>query len=144
MKSQTTLSPSERLSPFTVVGNDVLSAWRVANGVIWVQTRTPKHAGRLAKRSDSKLVVRGVAGGYLRTFEFTGKTLAWAERLVLRYTGIQTPELTAACTGFSAPNSSHPDDLITAEGQQAQTVKPGRTQLDLQIANPTRRQRTAA
>lgn len=87
MKTQTTLTPSERLSPFTVVGNDELCAWRVADATIWVQTRSPRHARRLAQRADSKPVARGVAGGYLRTFEFTGKTLTWAERLIGRYCG---------------------------------------------------------
>lgn len=66
---------------------------------VWVQTRNPRHAGRLAKRSDSKLVACGMAGGYLKTFEFTGKTLAWARRLIGRYKASQTSALIAAGTG---------------------------------------------
>ena len=68
-----------------VAGTRELSAWRVAPGVMWVQTRVPDLAARLNKRSDSRLVMSGVAGGYLRTFEFAGKTPAWAQRLIGRY-----------------------------------------------------------
>jgi hypothetical protein len=67
------------------IGNDDLCAWQVARGVTWVQTRNPKHANRLARRQDSRLVAHGVAGGYLRTFEFI-QPLSWARRLIDRYT----------------------------------------------------------
>src|SRR5947208_6837078 len=69
-----------------VIGDRWLSAWRVAPGVIWVQTRDPKHARRMEQRKDCRLVVQDMAGGYLRTYEFGGKTLGWAERLIRRYT----------------------------------------------------------
>jgi hypothetical protein len=52
--------------------------------VVWVQTRSPQFARKLSQRSDSRLVARGVAGGYLRTFEFP-HGLAWAGRLIARY-----------------------------------------------------------
>jgi len=67
------------------IGDVALSAWQVAPGVTWVQTRNPAYARKLAKRSDARLVARGVAGGYLRTFEFI-HPLSWAERLIARYT----------------------------------------------------------
>lgn len=67
------------------IGCRELSAWQVAPGVTWVQARLPEHANRLAKRSDGRLVVRGMAGGYLKTFEFR-HSLAWAQRLIRRYT----------------------------------------------------------
>ena len=67
------------------IGTRELSAWPVAPGVTWVQTRSPQFARKLSQRSDSRLVVRGVAGGYLRTFEFQ-HGLAWARRLIARYT----------------------------------------------------------
>jgi hypothetical protein len=67
------------------IGCRELSAWQVAPGVTWVQARLPEHANRLAKRSDGRLVVRGMAGGYLKTFEFR-QSLAWAQRLIRRYT----------------------------------------------------------
>jgi hypothetical protein len=70
-----------------VVGDRWLSAWRVARRVIWVQTRDPKHARRFEDRKDCHLVARGVAGGYLRTYEFKNKNLAWAKQLIARYTG---------------------------------------------------------
>jgi len=68
----------------TTIGNRSLSAWLVAPGVCWVQTRSPVHAEKLAKRRDSRLVVRGVAGGFLRTFEFQ-HSMAWAKPLLARY-----------------------------------------------------------
>lgn len=66
------------------IGNRNLSAWQVAPGVTWVQTRIPSIAEKLRRRQDSRLVVRGIHGGYLRTFEFI-HPLTWAERLFGRY-----------------------------------------------------------
>ena len=74
------------------IGNRELAAWQVASGETWVQTRSPQFARKLSQRSDSRLVVRGVQGGYLRTFEFQ-HGLAWARRLIARYqtkSGTQT------------------------------------------------------
>ena len=42
----------------------------------------------MAKRSDGRLVAYGVAGGYLKTFEFQ-LSLAWAVRLMKRYTAAE-------------------------------------------------------
>lgn len=72
------------------IGNHELSAWQVASGAVWVQTSSPQFARKLSQRSDSRLVVRGVSGGYLRTFEFQ-HGLAWAGRLIARYTRNETP-----------------------------------------------------
>jgi hypothetical protein len=72
------------------IGDHWLSAWLVAPGVTWVQTRSPQFARKLSQRGDSRLIVRGVAGGYLRTFEFH-HGLAWARRLIARYTQNETP-----------------------------------------------------
>ena len=66
------------------IGDRELSAWLVAPGVTWVQTRSPLFAQKLAQRSDSRLVARGVVGGLLRTYEFHHE-LAWAGRLIARY-----------------------------------------------------------
>jgi hypothetical protein len=71
--------------PNTTIGDHDLCAWQPVRGVTWVQTRNPKHANRLARRSDSRQVMVGVAGGYLRTFEFR-HSLGWAVRLMNRYT----------------------------------------------------------
>jgi len=73
----------------TAVGDRDLCAWQPVPGITWVQTRIPKHASRLARRQDGRLVARGVAGGYLRTFEFK-KPLTWAMRLMARYTADET------------------------------------------------------
>jgi hypothetical protein len=62
-----------------------LCAWQPKRGVVWIQTRDPRHAKRLARRSDGRLLARSVGGSYLMTFEFA-KLLAWAERLRKRYT----------------------------------------------------------
>ena len=72
------------------IGTHPLCAWLAAPGVTWVQTREPKFARKLSQRSDSRLIARGVAGGYLRTFEFQ-QGLAWARRLIARYTRNETP-----------------------------------------------------
>jgi hypothetical protein len=72
------------------VGGHELCAWQPARGVVWVQTRNPLHGRRLAKRGDGRLVVRGVAGGYLKTYEFQG-SLTWAARLMKRYLTGETP-----------------------------------------------------
>lgn len=69
----------------TSIGGRELCAWQPVPGVTWVQARLPEHANRLAKRSDGRLVVRGMAGGYLKTYEFR-HSLSWAERLIRRYT----------------------------------------------------------
>jgi hypothetical protein len=66
------------------IGDRWLSAWLVAPGVVWVQTRSPQFARKLSQRSDSRLVAQGVAGGYLRIFEFRHGQ-AWAGRLIARY-----------------------------------------------------------
>jgi len=74
----------------TVIGSPELYAWQPAPGVTWVQTRSPQFARKLSQRGDSRLIVRGVAGGYLRTFEFYHR-LAWARCLINRYTADETP-----------------------------------------------------
>ena len=73
----------------TAVGDRDLCAWQPVSGIVWVQTRNPKHAEQLARLSDGRLVARGVAGGYLRTFEFA-QTLRWAIELMARYTAGET------------------------------------------------------
>jgi hypothetical protein len=69
----------------TAVGDRWLSAWEVVQGVVWVQSRRPEFARTLAERQDGRLVATGVAGGYLRTFEFL-HSIAWAKKLIKRYT----------------------------------------------------------
>lgn len=71
------------------LGDRMLSAWQVATGVVLVQNRLPKFANKLSQRSDSRLVARGVAGGYLRIFEFE-HGLAWAGSLIARYQESET------------------------------------------------------
>jgi hypothetical protein len=68
----------------TAIGNEELCAWQPARGVVWVQAREPRDARRLGQRSDGRLVARGVAGGYLKTFEFR-RSLPWVARLMKRY-----------------------------------------------------------
>lgn len=77
------------ISPNVVVGNRNLCAWQPVRGIVWVQTRDPRHARRLAKRSDGRLVATGVAGGFLRTYEFA-HSLPWAIRLMVRYAASET------------------------------------------------------
>jgi len=72
----------------TAIGDRDLCAWQPVRGIWWVQTRNPNHARRLAQRQDGRLVARGVAGGYLRTFEFA-KPGCWGARLLARYTAAE-------------------------------------------------------
>jgi hypothetical protein len=67
-------------SDFRTVGNRVLSAWGVGDAV-WVQTRCPEIAQKLSwltRNPRPRLVMWGVAGGYLRTYELS-KPMAWVE-----------------------------------------------------------------
>ena len=82
--------------PFATVGGPELSAWSVAPGVVWVQSRRPEFTDVLRKRRDARLVVRGVLGGYLRTFE-VARPLRWARAFVDR----QLRKLDAANSRFS-------------------------------------------
>ncbi|MBI2928380.1 MAG: hypothetical protein HYY24_22150 [Verrucomicrobia bacterium] len=77
---------TQRLSLNSVIGTRDASAWQPVRGITWIQTRCPLFARKLTQRHDSRLVARGVEGGYLRTFEFR-HSLTWARRLILRYTG---------------------------------------------------------
>ena len=74
----------------TIAGSDDLCAWYVAAGVLWVQTRNPTHARRLSQRQSTRLVMRGVHGGYLRTFEIQ-QPLSWFRSLFRRYVGSDCP-----------------------------------------------------
>lgn len=73
----------------TVIGTARLCAWQPAPGVVWVQTRSPEHARRLAQRSDGRRVAFSVAGGFLRIFEFR-HSLTWGRNLIARYTLAET------------------------------------------------------
>lgn len=72
------------MKPPEVIGDRSLCAWLVVPGACWIQTRDPKHARRLAQRGDTRLVARGVAGGFLRTFEVK-RGLSWARRFIVRH-----------------------------------------------------------
>jgi hypothetical protein len=92
------------------IGNPVLSAWQVAPGVTWIQTRSPEFARDLARRSDSRRVLHAVKGGYLRTFEFP-HGLNWAKQLIARYT----------------PNGTASNEHFFNRAAPPRPRKPGRT-----------------
>ena len=99
----------------TAIGDRMLCAWQPVRGVVWVQTRDPKFAANLKRRSDSRLVVWSVHGGYLMTLEFVKKSMAWADRLIKRYQAGQI-ELT------------HPNDALADANPPIQAAKwPGGT-----------------
>lgn len=89
-----------------IIGDRELCAWKPVPGITWVQTRESKHAQRMSRRSDAKLVVVGVTGGYLKTFEFA-RPMSWAVRLLTRYTGNKT--VTNARLNRAAGSLAHPD-----------------------------------
>jgi hypothetical protein len=106
----------DRLPLNAVIGTNDLCAWQPVAGITWVQTRSPRFARKLSQRRDSRLVAWGVEGGYLRTFEFHQR-LAWARRLIARYTRHDE----ATNEGKSAPPSpagafSSGESIRTAEG----------------------------
>lgn len=68
-----------------IIGNKALSAWLVGVNAVWVQTRSSFFNRKLSQRADARLVAHGIAGGYLRIYEFE-QGLAWAGRLIARYT----------------------------------------------------------
>lgn len=74
---------------FDPIGDRELCAWMVAPGVCSIQTRQPRHARRLSQRTDTRLVARDHAGGYLRIFEMP-RPIAFVEQLINRYTAKQT------------------------------------------------------
>jgi hypothetical protein len=92
----------------TTVGNRDLCAWQPVKGVVWIQTREPNHTERLVKRSDSRLVAYGVAGGYLRTFEFR-RSMSWAIQLIKRYTSGESPSNEASDDAIGSRTNRVPD-----------------------------------
>lgn len=113
----------------TVIGTRVLCAWQPVPGVTRVQTLSARHARRLAKRRDGRLVAIGVAGGYLRTFEFL-HPLSWAERLIRRYHASATPAK-AAKTNLGAwekpsraTSKAHQDISISQPAAAGNTRNP--------------------
>jgi hypothetical protein len=67
-----------------VFGNQTLSAWRVAPRIYWIQSRLPAFTRKLQSRDHSKLVMSGVSGGYLRTYEVPISRCA-VQKLVTRW-----------------------------------------------------------
>jgi hypothetical protein len=63
---------------------DSFSGWPVESGVWWIQTREPRLARKLSRRTDTRLVAIGVDGGFLRVFELR-RTPSFVRRLIIRY-----------------------------------------------------------
>lgn len=61
-----------------------LSGWPIDKGVSWLQTREPRLARKLERRSDTRLVAFGVADGYVRIFQLR-RPPAFVKRLIARY-----------------------------------------------------------
>jgi hypothetical protein len=91
----------------TVIGSPALCAWQPVPGVTWIQTNSPTFARKLSQRQDSRLIARGVAGGYLRTFEVLNG-LAWARRLIARYTRGRTATNEAITGAIQPPVAAEP------------------------------------
>jgi hypothetical protein len=122
-RTQRHTSPHARQAFNTPIGDRDLSAWQIETGVTWVQSRSPIFARKLSQRTDARLVMRGVAGGFLRTFEFR-HSLAWAQELITRYTRNEQ----ATGTGDFSPGRPINDfeaarGVNTAEGAVARRRK---------------------
>jgi hypothetical protein len=61
-----------------------VSKWPVESGVWWIQTREPRLARKLSRRTDTRLVAAGVSGGFLRIFEIR-RSPSFVRRLTARY-----------------------------------------------------------
>lgn len=72
------------------IGDSSISAWLVAPGVCWIQTRSPRHARRLSQRSDTHVVVTGAGGGFLKTFEID-RPMSWAKAFIARHEPREEP-----------------------------------------------------
>ena len=92
------------------IGDRILCAWKVGTGWVKVQTRSPKFARKLAQRSDCQPAGVGVAGGYLRIYAFN-HGMAWAERLIGRYTQKQMPTSEAFLSPAAPPANPNPPGL---------------------------------
>jgi len=89
------------------IGGHSLSAWAIAPGTTWVQSRSPQFARKLSRRSDGRLVATGVYGGFLRIFEFY-HGLAWAGRLISRYQSVTSEP-------FQSLNGTPASEKVVAE-----------------------------
>ncbi len=97
---------------FAIVNFRAPSAWRVAPGVVWLQVHEARLTEALKKVTGWKLVAYGVAGGYLRIFEFH-RPLAWALDWITRHT--------SANEAFPQPDAHQrhfvrPDRVTQGEG----------------------------
>lgn len=101
----------------TAVGNGELCAWQPVRGVVWIQTRDPKHAKLLAKRKAGRLVVRGVAGGFLRTFEFR-HSLAGAVRVMARYSAAEETANAALERARCPRTNRNPESVVGKESRR--------------------------
>jgi len=63
---------------------DSISEWPVESGVWWIQTREPRLARKLSRRSDTRLVAASASGGFLRVFEIR-RPPSFVRRLIARY-----------------------------------------------------------
>jgi len=82
-----------------------------------VQTRDPKHAKRLAQRKDGRSVVVGVAGGFLRTFEFR-HSLPWAVRLMNRYTADEVAANEALERARCPRTNRYPESVVGSQSRR--------------------------
>jgi len=101
----------------TTVGDRELCAWQPVRGIVWVQTRHSQHAKRLAKRKDGRLVVRGVAGGFLRTFEFR-HSLAGAVRVMARYTAAEETANAALERARCPRTNRNPESVVGSQSRR--------------------------
>jgi hypothetical protein len=80
---QRTLRPTVETGAKTMSAES-FSGWPVERGIWWIQTREPRLARKLSRRSDTRLVAAGVSGGFLRVFEIR-RPPSFVRRLIARY-----------------------------------------------------------
>ena len=105
------------------IGNSAISAWLAASGVCWIQTSSARHARRLSQRSDTRMVGKSVAGGFLRTFEVQ-RPLSWAKRFIRSHEKNEEPTNGAVLVQES-PTSRREKKLARTGGLEIRTQQTG-------------------
>jgi hypothetical protein len=88
-------------NPFYTYGPRELSAWQVAPGLFWIQTRDKDYARKLDRRKDTRKVEICGYNCFLRTYEMAG-TWRKVKRLISRYISVTPDHISTPTSGYNA------------------------------------------
>ena len=96
-------------------GTSICSAWKVAPGTVWVQSRSAQLTKKLKQVTGYREVAYSVMGGYMRTFEFR-KSLSWARSWIDRnataneaFLDLESPQTAPVRRNGSSRGSKRPN-----------------------------------